>query len=34
MKEERIIIIDEGIDEVNPDGFQNCCWGALFAFRG
>ena len=27
MKEERIIIIDEGADEVNPDGFQACCWG-------
>ena len=34
MKEERIIIIDEGIDEVNPDGFQNCCAGPYFAFRG
>ena len=34
MKEERIVIIDEGADEVNPDGFQACCWGPLFAFRG
>ncbi len=34
MKEERIIIIDEGIDEVSPEAIQSCCWGALFAFRG
>ena len=34
MKEERIIIIDEGMDEVSPEAIQNCCWGPLFAFRG
>ena len=33
MKEERIIIVDEGIDEVTPEAMM-CCWAALFAFRG
>jgi hypothetical protein len=34
MKEERIIIIDEGIDELTPEAIQNCCHGPYFAFRG
>jgi hypothetical protein len=34
MKEEKIIIIDEGIDELTPEGWGGCCWGPLFAFRG
>jgi hypothetical protein len=33
MKEERIIIVDEGIDELTPEAAM-CCWGPLFAFRG
>ncbi len=33
MKEERIIIIDEGIDEVTPEA-RMCCAGPYFAFRG
>ena len=33
MKEEKIIIVDEGIDEVTPEA-MGCCWGPLFAFRG
>ncbi len=33
MKEERIIIIDEGIDEVTPEA-RVCCAGPYFAFRG
>ena len=34
MKEERIIIIDEGIDEVNPEGSRIAAIGPFFAFRG
>jgi len=34
MKEERIIIVDEGIEvEVMPEA-AICCHGPLFAFRG
>ena len=33
MKEEKIIIVDEGINEVNPEA-RACCWGPYFAFRG
>ena len=34
MKEERIIIVDEGIEvEVSPEAAM-CCWGPFFAFRG
>jgi len=32
MKEDRIIIIDEGIDELTPES-RMCCWGPYFAFR-
>ena len=35
MKEERIIIIDEGIEvELTPEAMQVCCAGPFFAFRG
>ena len=33
MKEERIIIVDEGIDEVAPEA-RMCCAGPYFALRG
>jgi hypothetical protein len=33
MKEEKIIIVDEGIDEVSPEA-RMCCAGPYFAFRG
>ena len=33
MKEERIIIIDEGIDEVTPEA-SDVLPGPFFAFRG
>jgi hypothetical protein len=33
MKEERIIIVDEGINEVTPEA-RMCCMGPYMAFRG
>ena len=34
MKEQTIMIIDEGIDELTPEAAFACCYGPYFAFRG
>ena len=33
MKAEKIIVIDQGIDELTPEAMM-CCYGPYFAFRG
>ena len=33
MKEQTIMIIDEGINELTPEALM-CCYGPFFAFRG